>query len=315
MPGAKGVQGIAVAATLAGGVLVWSGIRGWSVTGTLRDLITGVDPTGQGQADPISGTAAGGDGGGGGVTSGSAIATQALTYVGHPYLYGGAPGADGKHPWDCSSFINWVIGHDIGLAIPGYKPGKYDGTAHGPPTGSWLIWSGCRTVKRADIQAGDLIVWPTHIGIATSPTEMVSALSHAAGTVTSTFHGGSPGGETYIPRRLNAVTGKGPGGTGPAPKGSYTHAGLMKLWRAAGGSAATASNAACHAIQESSGNPKATSSNPDGGTNVGLWQLDTKGKGAGYSIAMLQNPLLNARVAVKGSSGGKDWSAWATPGC
>ena len=30
------------------------------------------------------------------------------------------------------------------------------------------------------------------------------------------------------------------------------------------------------AMAESTNNPDATSSNPDGGTNVGLWQIDTK---------------------------------------
>jgi hypothetical protein len=89
----------------------------------------------------------------------------------------------------------------------------------------------------------------------------------------------------------------------------------MKLWTANGGNPAAANNAACHAIQESTGRSWVTSSNPDGGTNVGLWQLDTKGKGAGYSVAQLQNPDTNARVAIFGSNNGSDWSAWATPGC
>jgi len=104
--------------------------------------------------------------------------------------------------------------------------------------------------------------------------------------------------------------------TAPPPGGSYSHSQLMGLWQMAGGSAATANNAACHAIQESGGNPKVTSPNPDGGTNVGLWQLDTPGGvGAGYTIAQLQDPVTNARVAVQGSGGGTNWSDWATPGC
>lgn len=106
------------------------------------------------------------------------------------------------------------------------------------------------------------------------------------------------------------------GAGGPPPKGSYDHAGLMQLWVQVGGAPAAANNAACHGIQESSGNPNATSPNPDGGTNVGLWQLDTPGgKGAGYSVAQLKNPVLNARVTVQATGNGRDWSAWATPGC
>jgi hypothetical protein len=93
------------------------------------------------------------------------------------------------------------------------------------------------------------------------------------------------------------------------------NAAIAALWEREGGSAATAANAACHAMQESSGRSWVTSSNPDGGTNVGYWQLDTKGKGAGYSVAQLQDPATNARVAVQATDDGTDWSAWQTPGC
>src|SRR5690348_12217016 len=59
-----------------------------------------------------------------------------------------------------------------------------------------------------------------------------------------------------------------PGSVSNPSSGQWSHDGLMKLWQQAGGSAATANNAACHAIQESSGNASITSPNPDGGTNV-----------------------------------------------
>jgi hypothetical protein len=97
--------------------------------------------------------------------------------------------------------------------------------------------------------------------------------------------------------------------------GTYNTAQLQALWLQAGGSAATKVNAACHAMQESSGNPQATSANPDGGTNVGLWQLDTKGVGAGYSVQALQNALNNARITVMATANGTNWSQWSTPGC
>lgn len=105
-------------------------------------------------------------------------------------------------------------------------------------------------------------------------------------------------------------------GGGPPAKGSYDHAGLMKLWQQVGGDPSAANNAACHGMQESAGNPDATSANPDGGANVGLWQLDTPGGvGAGYTIAQLKNPVLNARITVHATNNGRNWSEWATPGC
>jgi hypothetical protein len=91
-----------------------------------------------------------------------------------------------------------------------------------------------------------------------------------------------------------------------------TYAQLEGLWIANGGNKAVAPLAAAIAMAESSGRTDVTSANPDGGVNVGLWQLDTRGKGAGHTVADLQNPATNAAVAVRGSSNGTDWSAWAT---
>src|ERR1700678_2465352 len=92
----------------------------------------------------------------------------------------------------------------------------------------------------------------------------------------------------------------------------YTYSQLEGLWINAGGSTATAPIAAAIAEAESAGQAAVTSANPDGGTNVGPWQLDTKGVGARYNVAQLQDPTLNAAVAVKGSANGTDWADWAT---
>jgi hypothetical protein len=103
----------------------------------------------------------------------------------------------------------------------------------------------------------------------------------------------------------------GPEGTAPAVSGSYDTNSLGQLWTSAGGSGQTAFEAANVAMAESDGNPNATSANPDGGTNVGLWQLDTKGVGAGYTTAQLQDPLTNARITVMHTANGTNWSQWA----
>jgi hypothetical protein len=95
--------------------------------------------------------------------------------------------------------------------------------------------------------------------------------------------------------------------------GSLSHAQLEELWTSSGGDPAVKNKAAAIAQAESGGSPTVTSPNPDGGTNVGLWQLDTPGgKGAGHTIAQLQDPTTNAQVAIMGSANGSNWSAWAT---
>lgn len=193
-------SGVALGSIAAGGIFVYAGIKGYSVPQTIRALISGKSPAGQAQAAPVSGSVAASAGGTG---AGSAVSTSGLPgYVGHCYFYGGAPGTDGKGCWDCSSFANWYVGHDLGRAIPG--DAHYDGSSHGPATGSWLTWSGCTTVTAADAQAGDLVVWSTHMGVYLGGGQMISALNPSLGTMITSVAGGSPGGEgpgTY--RRLN----------------------------------------------------------------------------------------------------------------
>lgn len=106
-----------------------------------------------------------------------------------------------------------------------------------------------------------------------------------------------------------------PGQVGAPAKGVYSESQIRALWLLAGGTSNSAANAVCHALQESSGRASVVSNNPDGGQNVGLWQLDTRGVGSGHSVAELQNPLTNARITVKATNDGQNWSAWATPGC
>ena len=90
---------------------------------------------------------------------------------------------------------------------------------------------------------------------------------------------------------------------------------LYALARKAGFTQDRAVTAGAIALAESGGDPSITSPNPDGGTNVGLWQLDTPGGvGAGHSVAELKDPMTNAQVAFHGSKSGTDWGPWATFG-
>lgn len=99
----------------------------------------------------------------------------------------------------------------------------------------------------------------------------------------------------------------------PAGKGSYSESQVQQLWINNGGPANTAAFAARVAMAESSGSATVTSSNPDGGTNVGIFQLDTKGVGSGYSVAELQDANLNTQVTIMATKGGTDWTYWGDP--
>jgi hypothetical protein len=99
----------------------------------------------------------------------------------------------------------------------------------------------------------------------------------------------------------------------PAGSASYTGSALQALWTSNGGSKDTAAMAEAVAMAESGGSATVTSGNPDGGTNVGIFQLDTKGVGSGYSVAQLQNANLNTRITVMATRNGRDWTDWGDP--
>ena len=158
------------------------------------------------------------------------------------------------------------------------------------------------------VMQGKAIPAPSSAASATADLDTV--VLAAATTPTSGGGSGTGGG--------SGGTGSGGGGSGTTPggvSGGYTITTLQSLWTANGGDSGTSFEAANVAMAESSGDATVTSSNPDGGTNVGLWQLDTRGEGAGYTVAQLQNPLLNAKITVMKTGNGANWSAWATPGC
>lgn len=162
---------------------MWSGIRGWSVLGTIGDIVTGNRPN-QDVSNPLKTvTQTASSVPTGSIADATGLAGVAMQYVGHTYRFGGAPGPDGRSPWDCSSFMNYVIGVKARMAIPGYSAGSYSGKVHGPTTGQWVVWTGMSTVKRPDVQPGDIILWAGHMGMAVSNTSVVSALNPRKGTL------------------------------------------------------------------------------------------------------------------------------------
>lgn len=81
----------------------------------------------------------------------------------------------------------------------------------------------------------------------------------------------------------------------------YSYSGLERLWRAAGGSSATAAHAACIAEHESGGKQWAISPTAD----YGLWQIHNGG-------STMLDAFANAQRAVEMSSNGTNWSPWTT---
>ncbi len=143
------------------------------------------------------------NGGSGGSSSGSSIAADAMGYKGHCYSYGGSPGTSGKNCWDCSSFCNWVLGHDVGITLPDGDT-RYNGTSHGPSTLSYLAFGRAVSGGANAAQAGDLCVWQSHMGIALGGGQMISALNERLGTQVTSIPGGAPGGEVLLVRRVSA---------------------------------------------------------------------------------------------------------------
>jgi cell wall-associated NlpC family hydrolase len=186
------VNGVALGAVAAGAVFVYASVKGKSVLASVQAIVAGKSPATAAAANPITpAPVAAGAAAAGGTASGSAIASDALQYVGQGYTYGG-PSAPGR--WDCSSFASYVLGHDMGLPIPGgsWATVTANGTQHGPTTLSYLLFG--TAISQADARPGDLIVSVDHMGIIISATQMVSARDPASGTGISNWPAGFPAG-------------------------------------------------------------------------------------------------------------------------
>lgn len=135
--------------------------------------------------------------------AGAAIAADALKYKGAGYVWGGTCSRVGD--WDCSSFVSYVLGHDLSLSLPGGHWGDagMPPNAHGPVVSDYLAWAGAASVTSP--QAGDLCIFgpDVHIGIAIGNGQMISALNGTLGTTTSAIQGTAGG--TLVYRRLTGI--------------------------------------------------------------------------------------------------------------
>jgi cell wall-associated NlpC family hydrolase len=142
------------------------------------------------------------------LASGDQVASDALRYQGAGYIYGGPAARPGD--WDCSSFPSYVLGHDLGLALPGGKWGApgFPPNAHGPVVETWASWPGAVTVGAP--ARGDLVLFVGqgvngHMGFVLAPDQMISALDSSDGTKVTPIAGYGPPGAPIIYRRLLGV--------------------------------------------------------------------------------------------------------------
>lgn len=199
--------------------LAWFGVHYWRSdtkwpTDPVKAVLAGKPIPGQSAAAPLSAeltadVQAYSGGSGSGSTSsatGSSIADDALKYNGAGYVWGGNASSTGD--WDCSSFVSYVLGHDLGLPLPGGHWGDpgFPPHAHGPTTVQYMLYGTGINLK--DVQAGDLIVSSVHMGIAISPSQMISAQDEQLGTGLGGFPAGFPGGPPVY-RRVSGGGGKG----------------------------------------------------------------------------------------------------------
>jgi hypothetical protein len=107
--------------------------------------------------------------------------------------------------------VSYVLGHDLGLTLPGGRWGDpgFPPNSHGPTTGSYLLYGG--PINRGSVQAGDLVVWSSHIGIAISNSQIISARDPQEGTGVSGIDATTTSlGESVSFRRINASSGGNP---------------------------------------------------------------------------------------------------------
>src|SRR5215475_547672 len=157
------------------------------------------------------------------LVTGDQIAADALQYDGEGYVWGGTGTRPGD--WDCSNYISYVYGHDLGLALPGGKwgaPGFPPGS-HGPVVTDYAEWKGAVTVNAP--ARGDLVCFvgegaSGHIGIVLDTDRMISALDSTDGTKVTPIHGYGPPGAPIVYRRvLGAAAGSAAATVGRAATG------------------------------------------------------------------------------------------------
>jgi hypothetical protein len=139
----SGVSGLAVAAAGAGGLLLWSGIKGANLSKTVRSVVSGNQPAGQDPALAITasydaGSAApgsAGPGGAAGAAGGTAAQNQAIArLLCGPYGWSSGPEWDALVSlWDSeSNWSNTIWNTTASCGGDAYAYGIVQACGHGP---------------------------------------------------------------------------------------------------------------------------------------------------------------------------------------
>lgn len=94
-----------------------------------------------------------------GYANGGDVVNDIEKWNGHKYVWGG--GANPSTGWDCSSFVNYIVGHDFKLNLPGggsWGQMTNNGAAHGPVASSYNNWNYGHGVPWSGAKKGDLAI-------------------------------------------------------------------------------------------------------------------------------------------------------------
>jgi cell wall-associated NlpC family hydrolase len=160
-----------------GGVMIWSGLKGKSVSSVFRQLAGGDAPeAAQSSNMPVSGfTPPAIVGTGTPTTVGAGALGEAVTLATSfvskaPYVYGGTSPSG----WDCSGMVQWIY-NKLGISLPRTSEEQ---------------WAAVQHIDASQLKPGDLVfaqfagdnASPGHVGIYVGNGQVISAEDQQLGT-------------------------------------------------------------------------------------------------------------------------------------